>query len=111
VLALLIDRPGLEPVRKFYAEIGIRHLALYNDSAGKAATTLNAFGLPATLLIDRQGRGLGRLIGPAEWATPEMIDFLRDVVSDRAGHPMPHPKPERAALTEGREGPTPRPFS
>ena len=31
------------------------------------ATTLRAAGLPATLLLDRQGREIGRLLGPAEW--------------------------------------------
>ena len=28
---------------------------------------LRAAGLPATLLLDRQGREIGRLLGPAEW--------------------------------------------
>jgi hypothetical protein len=30
-------------------------------------STLRAAGLPATLLLDRQGREIGRLLGPAEW--------------------------------------------
>jgi thiol-disulfide isomerase/thioredoxin len=111
VIALSIDRPGLEPVRKFYAEIGIRNLALYNDSSGKAAITLNAFGLPATLLIDRQGRELGRLIGPAEWDTSEMIDFLKGVVSNRTRSLMPRPDSRTVASTEGGEGPASHPFN
>ena len=32
-----------------------------------AEATLRAAGLPATLLIDAQGREIGRLLGPAEW--------------------------------------------
>ena len=35
-------------------------------------------GLPTTLLIDSEGRELGRLVGPAEWDTPEMIAFLKN---------------------------------
>jgi hypothetical protein len=31
------------------------------------ASTLRAAGLPATLLIGRDGREIGRLLGPAEW--------------------------------------------
>ena len=33
----------------------------------RLASTLRAAGLPATLLIDREGREIGRLLGPAEW--------------------------------------------
>ena len=36
-------------------------------SAVKLANEFKAIGLPTTLLIDRQGREIGRLIGPAEW--------------------------------------------
>lgn len=77
VIALSIDRVGAEVVRRFYGEVGIKHLALYIDSSGKALRVLGVLGLPATLLIARDGRELGRLIGPAEWDTPEMLSFLR----------------------------------
>src|SRR6516162_1942038 len=36
VVALSIDRGGLNTVRKFFAEVGIRNLAMYVDSAGRA---------------------------------------------------------------------------
>ena len=81
VVALSIDRGGMDAVRKFLADIGIRNLAMYLDSSGQALRTLSALGLPTTLLIDREGREIGRLIGPAEWDSPEMIEFVRCVVA------------------------------
>lgn len=78
VVALSVDRAGPEVVRKFYAEIGIQHLGLYIDASMQATFDLGAPGLPTTLLIDGEGRELGRLIGPAEWDTPEMIAFLKN---------------------------------
>ena len=81
VVALSIDRGGTDAVRKFFADIGIRTLAMYLDSSGQALRTLSALGLPTTLLIDREGREIGRLIGPAEWDSPEMIEFVRCVVA------------------------------
>lgn len=77
VVPLSIDRAGPEVVRKFYAEIGIEHLGLYIDTSMRASFALQAPGLPTTLLIDSEGRELGRLVGPAEWDTPEMIAFLK----------------------------------
>jgi len=77
VVALSIDRTGLDVVRAFYDEIGIKHLAVYVDRSGRALRELGAAGLPTTLLIDRAGREIGRLVGPAEWDAPGMIAFIR----------------------------------
>jgi thiol-disulfide isomerase/thioredoxin len=77
VIALSVDRGGLDVVRKFYGEIGIKHLAMHVDSSGKTALALGAVGLPTTLLIDQAGREIGRLVGPAEWDSPDMIAFIR----------------------------------
>ena len=77
VVALSIDRAGPEVVRTFFAEIGIEHLGLYIDTSMQASFDLVAPGIPTTLLIDGEGRELGRLIGPAEWDTKEMIAFLK----------------------------------
>ena len=81
VVALSIDRNGLEKVKTFYRDNGITRLAVRVDSSGKAAGILGAVGLPTTILIGRDGRGLGRLIGPAAWDTEEMVDFFRAMIS------------------------------
>jgi thiol-disulfide isomerase/thioredoxin len=85
VVALSIDRGGVEVVRKFYAEIGIQHLTIQIDTSGKAGFALATAGLPTTLLIDRQGQELGRLIGPAEWDAPDMVAFLKSIISQKQG--------------------------
>jgi len=81
VVALSIDRGGMDVVRKFFAEIGIHNLAVYVDSAGKAMRALNAVGLPLTLLVGRDSLEIGRLIGPAEWDSAEAIAFVRSMIS------------------------------
>jgi hypothetical protein len=67
VVALSVDRTGLTGARKFLDETKVEKLALYADGTARMANTLRAAGLPATLLIDREGREIGRLLGPAEW--------------------------------------------
>lgn len=89
VLALSIDRAGAKVVAKFYTDVGVKHLAMYIDSSGKAARHLNALGLPTTLLIDREGREIGRLVGPAEWDAPNMIEFIRERISNKTGARSP----------------------
>lgn len=77
VVALSVDRAGPDIVKKFFTEIGIEHLALNIDTSAKAMFAIGTVGLPATLLVDRDGKEIGRLIGPAEWDAPDMIDFIR----------------------------------
>lgn len=85
VVALSIDRNGPAAVKKLFGEIGIQNLAVSIDASGQAAFSLGAVGLPTTLLIDRNGQEIGRLVGPAEWDAPEMVAFLRSVISGPSG--------------------------
>lgn len=67
VVALSVDRQGADAARKFLDGIKVENLKLYIDPTARAATTLRAVGMPTTILIDKQGREVGRLVGPAEW--------------------------------------------
>lgn len=89
VVALSIDRAGMNVVDRFYAEIGVTHLARYIDTSAKAARDLGAYGLPTTLLIDRQGREIARHVGPAEWDTPSMTTFFRRQLGREASAARP----------------------
>ncbi len=78
VLPLSIDRKGAPVVKQFYEELGLKVLGIYVDQSGKASSELNTVGVPTTLLIDRDGREIGRKVGPAEWDSPEMIALIRE---------------------------------
>lgn len=84
VVALSVDRGGADAVRAFFREIGIEHLGIHVDPSGRASRQLKVMGLPSTLLLDAEGREVGRLVGPAEWDTPAMIRFLRDRIAREA---------------------------
>jgi thiol-disulfide isomerase/thioredoxin len=77
VVALSVDRTGLTGARKFLDETKVEKLALYADGTARMANTLRAAGLPATLLIDREGREIGRLLGPAEWDGEDAKRLIR----------------------------------
>jgi thiol-disulfide isomerase/thioredoxin len=77
VVPLSIDRGGIDSVLKFYAEIGIRNLGIYVDKSGNTVRQLRGVGLPMTLLVDRGGYEFARIIGAAEWDTPQIAELLR----------------------------------
>ena len=83
LVALSIDRTGLDKPRKFLEEIGVKHLKLYNNSSGKLAASLKAFGMPTTLLLNRQGQEIGRLVGPADWGSEDAIALIKAAIADK----------------------------
>jgi thiol-disulfide isomerase/thioredoxin len=80
VVALGVDRKGLEASKKFLSDIKVEKLGLYVDPSARASFDLRVVGLPATLLIDTQGREIGRLLGPAEWDGEDARRLIRAVL-------------------------------
>jgi thiol-disulfide isomerase/thioredoxin len=80
VIALSIDTGPGAPVaiRAFYAAVGVRHLGVFIDPSGNAGVQLGASGIPTTLVLDKEGRELGRMTGPAAWDGPEVTAYLRE---------------------------------
>jgi len=80
VVPLSIDR-GIEKIAKFYAEVGIRSLPIYVDVEAKSVRELGAVGVPTTLILDRAGHEVGRVVGPAGWDAAEVIEFLKPIIA------------------------------
>nr|WP_281722578.1 TlpA disulfide reductase family protein [Nitrosomonas nitrosa] len=84
VVALSIDRDGAEAIAPFFSEIGIKNLGIYIDRRGTVLGEYTIVGLPTTLIINRDGREIGRLTGPADWDTPEVAAMLRRIIAGRS---------------------------
>ncbi len=80
VLALAVDRGGAAKVKAFLDELGIERLGLYVDTSTRALRVLGAYGLPTTLLIDRAGNEVMRVIGATEWDGAEIVDLVRHLI-------------------------------
>jgi thiol-disulfide isomerase/thioredoxin len=80
VAALSTDRFGAERIGEFFDEIGVEHLAIYQDKRSEVARAAGAIGLPVTLLLDRGGREVARLTGDAEWDSPEARALLTRLI-------------------------------
>ena len=77
VVALSEDLKGAEASAAFLNEIGADNLALYVDPKATALAALQSVGLPTTVLIDRNGKEVGRLLGPADWASEDAQKLVK----------------------------------
>ena len=84
VVAVNTDKGGPEKAASFLRETGATHLALYTDPTNRLFSTLKAVGMPTTLVIGRDGREIGRLVGPADWASPEALALIEAAIAQPA---------------------------
>lgn len=80
VIALSLDRQGLEKVAPFYRRLGIANLDIFLDENSRSMRALEAGTLPISLLIGRDGKALARLDGPAEWDSAEAMALVENVI-------------------------------
>lgn len=81
VVAVNIDTRNLDKPKAWLAENGISTLAYRADPAAKVFQELQklgkAFGMPTTLIIDKNGCELATLAGPAEWSSEDAVKLVK----------------------------------
>lgn len=80
IVPLSVGRDDTEDVRKFYEENKIDNLSVYVDPTMKSARALLVTGIPFTILIDRKGREVGRVVGERDWSSPDVYALLREII-------------------------------
>jgi thiol-disulfide isomerase/thioredoxin len=77
VVTIATGRNTLPAIERFFAETGVRHLPILLDPRLALARASGVAGLPATIVIDAEGREIGRMLGEADWASPSAFAFVR----------------------------------
>lgn len=85
VVAISVDRGSPDKSRAFLKEINANALKLYHDPTAQLGFSLKTIGMPSTLLVDAQGRELGRLVGPAEWHSADAIRLIKNFLAKAEG--------------------------
>jgi thiol-disulfide isomerase/thioredoxin len=84
VVAVNIDTRDPEKPLNFLKEVGVTHLAYYSDESAQVFEDLKvagkAFGMPTTLIVDRDGCEIGDMAGPAEWSSDDGIKLISAVL-------------------------------
>jgi thiol-disulfide isomerase/thioredoxin len=79
IVPISIDVSGAPSVQSFYERLGLKNLSIYVDPAKNVMDALAITGIPTTLLIGRDGREIGRMMGPAQWDAPESIKRITEL--------------------------------
>jgi thiol-disulfide isomerase/thioredoxin len=82
VMALSLDGPTRAKVAPFIRDKELTALDVYLDDKRAAYGKLDILVLPTSILVDKQGREVGRLAGDAEWDTPEALALIRHLINE-----------------------------
>ena len=74
VLAVSIDADDAA-YHKFLKQYNVSMVTV-RDESRKASTLYGTFGWPETFVIDRSGVIRRKFIGPVDWTSPEITDYL-----------------------------------
>jgi peroxiredoxin len=74
VLAISIDADD-EAYHKFLKDYSV-NMVTVRDEAQRVSKLYGTFGWPETYVIDRQGVMRRKFIGPVDWTSPEVRDYL-----------------------------------
>jgi thiol-disulfide isomerase/thioredoxin len=84
VVAISVDRRGVEAVRPFFEKLKIAHLSIYVEPDNRLATSIGLQVLPSTIIIGPHGLMAGKMIGAAEWDAPEALALVRHYIDQAA---------------------------
>lgn len=90
VLAVSQDGVGAAVVSRFLASRRLSQVPAFIDDERRLGQAFDQDMLPTSILLDAEGREVGRLVGPAEWDSATAVALIRSFMrrrdNDTAGH-------------------------
>ena len=80
VYAINMEKPNKLRAGDFFKSIGITSLDIYFDPDFKLVKTFKMRGLPTSILIDKNGREFGRVVGEVDFNSKEFIKLLKKYI-------------------------------
>lgn len=80
VLTIATGRNSAVGIQKFFDETGIDNLPRHQDPKQALAREMAVIGLPITVLLDRDGQEVARLLGDAEWNSESAKAIIRAMI-------------------------------
>jgi len=74
----------LPAIDRFFDKYRITALPVLLDPERKLSADMGVMAPPVTVLIDREGRERARLVGGADWSSPEAYALIEAVIADTA---------------------------
>ena len=82
VLPINLDRGPKKKALSFFDDFNIINIETFFDDKNDIPREVKILGLPVTLLINKKGLEVARLIGPTEWTDEKILEIIRKEISN-----------------------------
>jgi len=79
IFAINLEKINKKKTDKFLSDLRIKNFSTYYDPDYVLANRIGLRGLPTTLIIDRNGKELARVIGSIDFADEKFISWLKEL--------------------------------
>ncbi len=80
VIVIAAGRNSNETIKDFFLKYELTNLKSFKDTKGNFASKMNVLGLPTTLIVDQHSNVIARLVGGADWNSPDAINFINAIL-------------------------------
>ena len=82
IMPISLDFKGASEVKDFYDDYKIDNLPIYLDNKNQGFNILQIKALPTTLIIDKNGNEVARILGQINWNSDNVIDYLNNLAGN-----------------------------
>tara|TARA_B100000963_G_C22575699_1_gene648302 strand:- start:770 stop:1270 length:501 start_codon:yes stop_codon:yes gene_type:complete len=80
IVTVATGRNNPNKILAFFKKYNLSNLENYRDPKGKLALDLGVIGLPFSVIISKDKRNIGQLIGPIDWSKKEVEDLFIELI-------------------------------
>ena len=80
IFAVNMEKPNNLKIDKFLKDIGVKKLKTYYDPELRLVKEFRLRGLPTSILIDKEGKEFGKVIGEINFASDEFVNLLKKYI-------------------------------
>ena len=80
IITVATGRNNPNKILAFFKKYNLSNLENYRDPKGKLALELGVIGLPFSVIISKEKRNIGQLIGPIDWSKKEVEDLFIELI-------------------------------
>ena len=80
IVTVATGRNNPNKILAFFKKYNLSNLENYRDPKGKLALELGVIGLPFSVIISKEKRNIGQLIGPIDWSKKEVEDLFIELI-------------------------------
>ena len=81
IIPINIGEEEYEKSKFFFDELGIDNLEIFSGPSGDLAKKFKLRGVPTTIILDKEGHEISRILGSIDFLDKQFLEWLKSVVN------------------------------